>query len=43
MRFFFSNLDVGACVSYENVPMATFNISFEAQNKQLYGTKITCT
>ena len=31
-------------VSSENVPIETFNISFEStQNKQHYGTKITCT
>ena len=40
----FSDLDVGACIFYENVPIETFNISFEStQNKQQYDTKITCT
>ena len=29
---------------YQNVPIETFNISFEStQNKQQYGTKITST
>ena len=39
---FFSNLNVGGCIFYENVPIETFNISFEStHNKQQYGTKIT--
>ena len=30
--------------SLENVPIETFNITFEStQSKQQYGTKITCT
>ena len=41
---FYSALDVGACIFKENVPKETFNISFEStQNKQHYGTQITCT
>ena len=37
--FFFSDLDVGACIFQENVPIETFNISIEiTQNKQQYGT-----
>ena len=37
---FFSDLDI----FQENVPIETFNISFEStQNKQQHGTKITCT
>ena len=40
-RFFLSDLDVGTCTFYENMPIETFNISFG--NKQQYGTKITCT
>ena len=40
----FSDLDVGACIFYKNVPIETFNISFEStQNKQQYGTNLTCT
>ena len=40
---FLSDLDVGACIFYENVSIETFNISFEStQNMQQYGTKITC-
>ncbi len=36
--FFLSDLDVGACIFYENMPIETFNISFEStQNKQQYG------
>ena len=42
--FFFSDLDVGACIFQENVPIDTFNISFgSTPNKQQYATKITCT
>ena len=42
VQVFFSDLDVGACVIKENVPIGAFNIAFEStQNKQLqYGTKI---
>ena len=44
VQFFFSDLDVGTCIFYENVPIETFNISIEStQNQQQYGTKITCT
>ena len=40
----FSDLDVGACIFQENVPIEISNISIEStQNKQQYGTKITCT
>ena len=43
-KFRVHDLDVGACILLENVPIETFNISFEStQNKQQYGTKITCT
>ena len=43
MQIFFSDLDVGACIFQEDVPVEIFNISFECtQNKQQYGTKITC-
>ena len=39
-----SDLDVGACIFHENVPIETLSISFEStQNKQQYGTKITST
>ena len=35
--------DVGACIFKENVPIKTFNMSFESsQNKQQYGTQTTC-
>ena len=41
---FLSDLDVGVCIFQGNVPIETFNISFEStQNKQQYGTRITCT
>ena len=41
---FFSDLDLGTCIFKENVPIETFNISFEStQNKQQYGTNITPT
>ena len=40
--FFVSDLDVGACIFYENEPIETFNTSFRStQNKQQRGTKIT--
>ena len=39
-----SDLDVGACIFYRDVPIQTFNILFEStQNREQYGTKITCT
>ena len=42
--FFPRDLDVGECIIKENVPIETFNISFEStQNMQQYGTKIACT
>ena len=35
---------VGTNIFSENVPIETFNISFEStRNQQQYGTKITCT
>ena len=38
---FFNDLDIGAYIFQENVPIETFNVSFESmQNKQQYGTKI---
>ena len=41
---FFSDLDVGAYIFKENVPIETFNIPIEStQNKQQYDTKITST
>ena len=41
---FFCELDVGACIFYENVSIETFNISFEGtQNKLQYGTNIIST
>ena len=41
MQIFFSDLDVGACVFLENMPVEIFNITFEsAQNKQQYATKL---
>ena len=43
MPICFSDLDVGACTGIfsENVPIETFNISFEStQNMQQYATKI---
>ena len=40
---FFLDHDVGTFIFQENVPVETFNISSEStQNKQQYGTKITC-
>ena len=43
-RRLLSDLDICACIFQENVPIETFNISFEStRNKQQYGTKITCT
>ena len=44
--YFFTlrDLDVGACIFKEYMPIETFNISFEStQHKQQYGTKITST
>ena len=39
-----SDLDVDACIFYRDVPIQTFNILFEStQNREQYGTKITCT
>ena len=29
VQSFFNDLDVGACVFYENVPIETFNLLFE--------------
>ena len=44
MQTSFSDLDAGACIFQEKVPIETFNTSFEStQNEQQYGTKITCT
>ena len=41
---FFSDLDVGACIFKDIVPIETFNVSFEnTQNKQPCGTKTTWT
>ena len=41
---FFSDLDGTCMVLYENMPIETYNISFEStQNKQQYGTKIIYT
>ena len=43
VQIFPSDLDVGACIFKENVLIDTFTILFEStQNKQQYGTKITC-
>ena len=43
-QILFSYFDVGACIFKENVLIEKFNILFEiTQNKQQYGTKITCT
>ena len=43
VQFVFLATYVGACAFKENVPIGTFNISFEStQNKQQYGTIITC-
>ena len=43
-RFIFSDLDVGAHIFLENVPIEILNKSFEStQNKQQDGTKTTCT
>ena len=40
---FFNDLDVGACIFLEHVPIETLNISFESTpNKQQCDTKITC-
>ena len=34
--YFFSDLDVGACIVYEYVPIETFNTSFEStQSKNM--------
>ena len=44
VQILFSDLDVGACIFYENVPIGTWHLSFQStQNKHQYGTKITCT
>ena len=41
VQIFFSDLDVGPRIFYDNVLMETFKISFEsAQNKQQYGIKL---
>ena len=41
VQIFFSDLDVGTRIFYDNVLMETFKISFEnAQNKQQYGIKL---
>ena len=42
MQIFLSNHGDSACIFKENVPIETFNITFDStQNKQQYGTKIT--
>ena len=42
--YFLRNLDVGACIFKENLPIETFNILFEKQqNKRQKDTKITYT